>query len=289
MYLSIFSNVIEADSPAAVAAKTRLYGLTSVQLIPKGVGIGFGFDRDTGGSFKEWAAAYRAEDIEICGVGGYVNLLHPDPEQRRATIELFKSWLRDMHLLGCRHISTETGSLASTGDWDFHPQNRTPEAWDTLRRILEDVLRVAEEADAVILIEPYIVNVCHTPELGARLVREFGSPHLRMLMDPTNWFEVEMLRPEVMPEVIRGGFEAERGLFELAHAKDVAPPTSDPRKPALPAAGQGLLDYDTYLGLLNQHGYTGALVIEHLTEPEVPDTMHYVDAHLAAVKAADLR
>jgi sugar phosphate isomerase/epimerase len=40
--------------------------------------------------------------------------------------------------------------------------------------------------------------------------------------------------------------------------------------------GQGILDYATYVGLLRAHNYAGPLVIEHLTEAEVPDAVRYV-------------
>jgi sugar phosphate isomerase/epimerase len=278
--LGIFSNVVGGASPEEVAARTSGYGLRAVQFIPAAAGIGFGFDgSQPDEDFGRWAAAYRREGVEVAGVGGYINLLHHDPGQRARNVETFKGFLRHMGELGTRLISTETGTYATSGDWDHHPDNRTPRAWDDLRQVTEDLLAVAEQEDVVILYEPYIVNVAHTPELAARLVREMDSPHLRLLMDPTNWFEVEML--ERVQEVIEHGFAVERGLFLLAHAKDVTHPTRDPRKPDLPAAGQGLLDYATYVRLLREHGYSGPLIIEHLTEAEIPRTMRYVEGFLA--------
>jgi sugar phosphate isomerase/epimerase len=278
MRASIFSNVITGRTPAEAAAKTRSLGLSSVQFVPAYVNVGFGFDQAVAGSddFAEWAEAYRQEDIEICGVAGYVNLLHPDKDRQRRNIEALKDFLRRMAVLGTRYISTETGSYATTSDWDFDPQNRTLEAWDELRRVTEELVDVAAAEDAVILYEPYIVNVCHTPELGAKFVREFDSPHLAMLMDPTNWFENELVRAEVVQDVIRRGFEAERGLFRLAHAKDVAPPEPGSPKPALPGPGKGILDYATYVTLLREHEYDGPLVIEHLTEEKVPEALQHV-------------
>jgi sugar phosphate isomerase/epimerase len=284
MYLSIFSNVIKGETPEAVARKTRGYGLRSVQFIPSRAEIGFGFDaRMAETSFERWAEAYRREGIEVCGVGGYLNLLHHDPERRRQNLGAFKAYLRGMRTLGCRYISTETGSYAPTGDWDFDPRNRTPAAWDDLRRVTDELLAVAAQEDVVILYEPYIVNVCFSPELGARFVREMASAHLALLMDPTNWFEADVVRPELVVEVIERGFAAERGLFRLAHAKDVTPAAPGADKPGLPGPGQGLLDYATYVRLLKAHGYDGPLIVEHLTEAEVPAALAYVqrfiDAH----------
>jgi sugar phosphate isomerase/epimerase len=277
VHLSIFSNVISGASPEEVARKTREYGFGSVQFIPDGAQVGFGFDaRSVAASLERWAAAYTRENVEICAVGAYINLLHHDPERRRQNVETFKSYLRGMKTLGCRYISTETGSYAKSGDWDFDPKNRTPEAWDDLRRTTNDILDVATQEDVTILYEPYIVNVCYTPELGVKFVREVGSDHFALLMDPTNWFDVEDARPDRVDNVIRRGFAAEQGLYCLAHAKDVTPAQSGAQKPGLPGPGQGILNYELYVRLLREQSYDGPLIVEHLTEAEVPAAVEYV-------------
>lgn len=281
MYLSIFSNVIKGNTPEEVARKTRGYGLRSVQFIPSRAEVGFGFDTKVSeASFEEWARAYRREEIEVCGVGGYLNVLHHDPVRREQNLTALKTYMRGMKVLGCQYISTETGSYATSGDWDFHPKNRTPEAWDELRRVTAELLEVAAREDVVLLYEPYIVNVCYTPELGVKLVREFDSPHLKMLMDPTNWFDVESARPEMVRTVLERGFAAETGLFRLAHAKDVTPPAPGSPKPGLPGPGKGILDYATYVRLLREHGYAGPLIVEHLTEADVPQALAYVRGYI---------
>ena len=129
MKLGIFSNVVTGASPEEVAARTRGFGLEAVQFVPAASGIGFGFDRAAPvDDFKRWAAAYRQEDVRIAGVAGYINLLHHDQRQRHDNIETFKGFLRDMHDLGTRLISTETGTYVASGDWDNHPDNRVPAA-----------------------------------------------------------------------------------------------------------------------------------------------------------------
>jgi sugar phosphate isomerase/epimerase len=277
MYLSIFSSVITGTTPAEVARKTRACGLRSVQFVPDEVNIGWGLQGQVAaGTFEEWAEAYGREGIEICGVAGYVNLLHHDPARRRENIDTFVSFLRGMKTLGCRYISTETGSFAPSGDWDFDPRNRTKQGRDELRQVTDELLAVAAEQDVVILYEPYIANVCYTPEIGAQFVREVNSPHLAMLMDPTNWFEVELAHPAKVAGVLERGFAAERGLFRLAHAKDVTPAEPGADKPGLPGPGRGIIDYPRYVRLLREHDYNGPLVMEHLTEPDIPEAIQYV-------------
>lgn len=285
MYPSIFSNVISGRDPEEAAAKTRALGLRSVQLIPAEITVGFGFDAEEHwytADLHRWARAFHANEIEICAVGGYLNLLAVDQERRTQNIATFETYLRTMPDLGVKLITTETGSFAPTGDWDDDPANRTPEAWDEFRKILERLVGIAEQEDVTILIEPYVVNVCHTPELGARMVHEIGSTHLGLCMDPTNFFSNASATSEQVEQVVRKGFIAEEGLFGLAHAKDVTPPESGAAVPGLPGPGQGILDYPLYLDLLSQHGYGGPLVIEHLREPEVPKALRFIHDQIAA-------
>lgn len=283
MYPALFSSVIHGGSPEEVAARTRSFGLRSVQFAPDPAAFQAPIDgREVTASFARWGAAYRAEGIDICAVGAYLNLLHRDAQRRQRNLDLFTAYLRALPTLDCTAISTETGTYAA-GDWDDDERNGTPQAWDDLRRVTETLVAVAAREGVTILYEPYIVNVCASAELGARLVREIGSAHLGLLMDPTNWFSATTAQPEFVTAVLEQGFAAERGLFHLAHAKDVTPPRPGREKPELPGPGQGILDYPRYLRLLREHGYDGPLVVEHLTEAELPAAVAFIGAQLQAL------
>ena len=123
------------------------------------------------------------------------------------------------------------------------------------------------------------------------MLEEICSPHLRLCMDPTNFFSDAEANPDQVRHVIRGGITAESGLFSLAHAKDVAPPKPGAAVTGLSGPGQGILDYPLYLDLLDEHGYEGPLVIENLTEADVPEALAFVEGHIEALaqrKAARL-
>lgn len=287
MHLSIFSSVITGKTPAEVARKTREYGLRSVQFVPDEVNIGWGFDGNGAqGPFEVWADAYAREGIEICAVAGYINLLPRDLEERERNTELFASFLRRMKNIGVRYISTETGSLSPKGAWTPDPANQTPQAWDALLRITERLVDVAAQLDVVILYEPYVANVTETPERGVAFVREINSPHLRMMLDPTNWFPADLAHPELVDATIRRGFDAERGLYDLAHAKDVLPAKPGDELPGLPGPGKGILNYPLYLQLLLADGYNGPLIMEHLTEAQIPESIAFVQQQIDAAQAA---
>ncbi len=290
MYLSIFSDVIAGTTPAEVARRTRDHGIRSVQLVPDEIRQKWGsFRTNTVRTLEAWAEAYAAEGIEVCAIAGYLNLMHHDPATRRHNIDLFCALVRQMPAAGCRLISTETGTLAASGDWTADPRNAAPYTWDDLRRVSDEIVNVAAQHDVCVLYEPYIANICDSAERGARIVREVASPHLALVMDPTNWFDTATATPAGVPTVIQQGFEAERGLFRLAHAKDVVPTAPGSALPALPAPGQGILDYPLYLRLLREHDYDGALVIEHLTEQEIEAAVAFLRQQLAHAGITEAR
>jgi sugar phosphate isomerase/epimerase len=285
MYPAIFSNVIQGRDPEEIAARTAEFGLTAVQFIPREVQVGFGFDTGSpalSDDWSRWRRAFDAAGVQVVAVGGYLNLLHRDLDRRAAAVDAFTSYLRRMNELGTTRISTETGSLSPTGDWDDDPANRTPEAWDAFREVVTGLARTAESEGVTILLEPYIVNVCHTPALGVQMLQEIGSSALGICMDPTNFFTNELAAPEFVADTIKSGFAVEGPYVGLAHAKDVTPPAPGSPKPGLPGPGQGLIDYPLYLDLLGGISYDGPLVIEHLVEAEVPDALRFVAGHIAA-------
>ena len=73
----------------------------------------------------------------------------------------------------------------------------------------------------------------------------------------------------------------------IAHAKDL---DHDGEAGHL-AAGKGLLDYAYYLGLLQQAGFKGPLLLHGLAESEVDESVRFIRANLAAagVSAAGQR
>jgi sugar phosphate isomerase/epimerase len=101
---------------------------------------------------------------------------------------------------------------------------------------------------------------------------------VQVVMDPNNYFTPELL--ERQDEVLRNAFQQVGHCIALAHAKDVLA-VPGKRKCALPRAGTGALNWPLFLRLLHDAGYDGALVIEHLREPEIAETRDFVIGQLA--------
>ena len=75
-------------------------------------------------------------------------------------------------------------------------------------------------------------------------------------------------------EVLRQAFALLGGDIVLAHAKDLSADCQ------VVAAGKGVLDYDLYLDLLRQSGYTGPLILHSLAEEEAAGSAAFLKAKL---------
>ena len=273
--LGVVSYTVGGWEPGDVARRTKALGVRTVQLMAVADQSGEP-GAFLGGTLGEWIRAYAREGVEVCAVGCYVNVVHPDPEIRKLGLNQLKACLGQAGALGIRLVSTETGTYNRASDWASAPDNRTPSAIDDLRAVTEDLLQVAFDAGVVLLYEPYVANVLHSPRIAADFVRQYDSPHLALVMDPTNWFEADDVNREGVQRLLHSGFEAERGLFQLAHAKDVSPPIDGQELPDLGGPGSGCLDYGLYTALLAEHSYAGPLILEHISEEQAPAALAFV-------------
>jgi sugar phosphate isomerase/epimerase len=78
-------------------------------------------------------------------------------------------------------------------------QNR---AWPKLLKLYEEPLRIAEENDIVIAVETGFDTMLSSCSLAARMVREMGSKHLRIMLDTgNNLYSTEIPYPEAYDQI----------------------------------------------------------------------------------------
>lgn len=81
-----------------------------------------------------------------------------------------------------------------------------------------------------------------------------------------------------MKEILDEAFALVGKDVVLAHAKDLDHDGEAGHKPA----GQGVLDYDRYLGLLRKYDFKGPLLLHGLSVGQVPGCMAFLGAKLAS-------
>ena len=220
---------------------------------------------------KKIVDCFERNGIEIAAVFGYVNLIDPVPERRKQGEARLETLLTNWKRLGCRNVSTETGTFNTKSPWLEAPENETEEGYVQCRTALERWAKVAEKAGAMLSIEAYWRNVIGSIDRADRLLREVGSPALKVVMDPNNYFRKEEL-PKMQP-MLEEMFRRLGSQVVVAHAKDVKPAAEGTE---LPASGKGVLDYPLFLRLLAHLDRPLDLILEHLTLDDVPRARDFV-------------
>lgn len=208
-------------------------------------------------------AALQARGITMSAVSGTFNMIHPDAAQRADGLKRLRALAASCEALGTGVITLCTGTRNTASMWRSHPDNQTAEAWSDLRASMKAAARIADEFKVVMAFEPEVNNSVDSASRARRIIDETGSPRIKVVMDGANVFH----RGELprMRDILSQAFELLNGHIALAHAKDL---DHDGDAGHLPA-GQGVLDYDCYLSLLKNSGYSGPIVLHGLSEAQI--------------------
>ncbi|HEV7216521.1 MAG TPA: sugar phosphate isomerase/epimerase [Chloroflexota bacterium] len=274
MQLGLMTKHLHQQTIEEVAAAVAGFGLSSVQLDLTSAGLPEQPETVDAAFAARIRDAFARHGIVIAALSGTFNMIDPEPARLQTSIAAYPILLDWCRALDCTVVTACTGTRNPRSMWRHHPDNALPQAWADLRRTLDQVLPAAEARGVTIAFEPEVVNVIDTAEKAQRLIAEVQSPHLRLVMDPANYFQPSMLID--MDAVLNDIFQRVGGYIVFAHAKDVRPPEPGGTECVRPAAGTGMLNYALYLDLLRQSGYDGALVMHSLEEAEVPASAAYV-------------
>lgn len=282
------------------ARRIRSHGFNTVQLDLHFKDIDLGPGQLDAQKCKRVRDTFRAHDLPVCAVSGYTNLIHPDEDQRRANVERLKEIIRYARQLGSPFVISETGTFNTESEWMHDPKNKTEEGFEACRQVIAELAQEAYDHGAVFCLETYVNNVVGSVEETVRMFARVDHPGLGLLMDPTNYFEDHNF--DDMDRVIDQVFDTLADRIRIAHAKDVARTEDTSEKHAdigdadalsshtfrgvgamvLDAPGLGGLNYDLYLRRLAEKHPNIPIVVEHLSEDDVPRAKAFLDGKLLA-------
>lgn len=201
--------------------------------------------------------AARKYGVEIAAVNATFNLIDADRERLARNIRSVEEMCRANRLLGCDLLTLCTGSRNQESMWGWHPDNDKQEAWDELETNLRPLVETALRYDMYLGIETEANNVVMTARRARRLMDETGCKKLKVILDCANLFHKGEAHRENVDKIIREAFRLLGNDIVLAHGKDLA----DSDDLVFVPTGTGIVDFDLFLELLKQHGYSGAMVM----------------------------
>jgi sugar phosphate isomerase/epimerase len=276
MHLGIFAKVFSRPTLDETLDAIAAHGLTHVQFNMSCVGLPTLPDSVDLDLCDRIAAAFEARGLTMAAVSGTYNMIHPNPSRRSADSIRLKKLAEACGRLGTPVVTLCTGTRDPFDMWRWEPGNEMVAAWEDLTETMDFLLNQTEGTGVTLAFEPELANVINSAHKGRKLLDEFRSPRLKVVIDPANLFPAGSL-PR-MREVIDKAFQLLGPDIVLAHAKDL---TRD-GEAGHAAAGKGALDYDHYLHWLKKVGYDGPLILHGLSEDEVPSSVRFLREKLGS-------
>jgi sugar phosphate isomerase/epimerase len=288
-------------SLAETAKKIRALDFNTVQLDMHFKDIDVGPGQITKEKCTTIRNTFRDNNLPICCISGYTNIIHPDKDERARRVGYLKEIIKHAQYLGSPYVISETGTYNTESDWVHHPKNKTEEGFEECRKVVADLSQFAYDHGAVFLLETYVNNVVGSVEETVKMFAQVDHPGLGLLMDPTNYFESHNI--DDMDKILNQVFDTLQDKIKIGHAKDVKRSGDDKAEKhadigdadaleshtfrgvgeiELPAPGLGSLNYDLYLKLLSRKHPNIPMIIEHLEESDVPRAKKFLDGKLRA-------
>jgi sugar phosphate isomerase/epimerase len=201
-------------------------------------------------------------------------LIHPDEAQRREAVRTLQAALRVAGWLGARGIDTGPGSMNPRGPWFPHPDNWTPWAHENLVKSLKECAPVAEECGVLLSLEGHQLVTLDTAETMRAVLDEVTSPMVKCDFDPVNWITLQTVfatGPAIAAMVATLGPQ-----IVSAHAKDVAVRDHLVVRIDNIAAGTGILDYPTFLRLIEDLDPSYPVIVEAAAIDELPAVSEFL-------------
>ena len=268
MQLGIFAKTFARPTVEDVFDAVRAHGLSCVQFNLSCAGVPSLPDEIAPSLITRIHEAAQSRDIEIAAVSGTYNMIHPDQEVQQRDLRRLRTLAAACPGLGTAIITLCTGTRDAINMWQWHPENASAQAWSDLLRAMEAALRIAEEEQVTLAFEPERANVVNTAARGHALLAAMQSPRLKVVIDPANLIVPGDERR--MSQVLDEAFDLLGEHIVIAHAKDRGADDT------FRAAGEGILDYDHYLRLLQTRAFSGPLILHGLTEGQVNKALQFI-------------
>jgi len=236
----------------------------------------------TESEIRELKEALETCDVLFFDMHTYTNNIHPDLEQRKKNHRYVIEQCEAAERVGCPMVTTHVGTLSPITPIAPHPDNWTWETWKLQVSVIKQLLADTAGMNVSFGIEAVNMTSMNNPKAHLRLIEDVGDPRLKVCLDPVNMIHLGVYYRTT--ELINECFDLLGDNIIAAHAKDtyVLPDRMSAYITEV-AAGEGELDYETYLVRLSRLKNPCPLLIEHLPEEKYPVAKQYIEDTAAKV------
>ena len=296
MRLGVFAKHISRATPEELFDAIARFGLDCTQFNAACLATPSLPERIDDALWNRAARAARCTSVKVVALSATFNLLDENKLRLASNFERLELLARGAVILGADLLTLCSGTRNQQDMWAYHPENRSPAAWQEMVNAVQRALEVAVKYDLNLGIEPEVANVVSDANDGMRLIRELGSNRIRIVFDPANLY-LPPADPRQDGHVITDALALLGDHIAIAHCKDIAAPVAPVGRAAKyrpsetvyshVAAGTGILNYRHYLAELRRLVSTDVPLILHgLSQEQIPRSVAFVRRCLSELEAA---
>lgn len=205
-------------------------------------------------------AAFAQKGAMIPLIGAYFNPVHSNPEKVERCFTVFSDYLKVAKAMGCPVVGSETGSF-NDDKWTYHPQNRTPEALQTVVETFSRLCDIAADHGAVVAMEGAAGHVCWDVDTLNKAQAMMNRPNTRVIFDLYNYMDAGNQGDYL--SILDKGLDTFGDRILLFHMKDCL--LQNGAAPKQVPFGTGDLDLKTVLRKIKAHNPNAVLTLEGTT------------------------
>lgn len=225
---------------------------------------------------EEYKSAFKEANIILAELGAYcLNISDPNLVQQESNIREIIRRLEQAEEMGARCCVMHGGSYNNAGCVYGHPNNFTRENIDYNVAVIQRILDEVQPKVTKLVLETESYVLPDSPDLYLEILRAVNRPGFAVHLDPINLM-VSPRRVYYSGDFIRECFSKLGPYIISCHAKDTNLIEHATVQITETFVGNGTLDYDAYLTELNKLDRDTSLMIEHLSEQELPSALSYV-------------
>lgn len=214
-------------------------------------------------------STFLKKELQIAVLGCYINMIHPDLDQRRRELDRFKEHILFARDFGCSIVGTETGNV--NAEIIYTEENFGEEPFLQVVESVKELVEEAEKFGVIVGIEGGINHPINTPKRMKRLLDSIHSNNLQVIFDPVNYLSIDNYKKQ--ESVIQESMELFGDRIVIMHAKDFI--IEDNWIKFVPV-GKGLLNYDALFKLIKEKKPYLNILFEDTREPYIDESITYI-------------
>ncbi|MBW7456115.1 sugar phosphate isomerase/epimerase family protein [Paenibacillus sepulcri] len=229
-----------------------------------------------GNEREEYKQAFREADIVLAELGAYcINISDPDIARQEKNIAEIMTRLRQAEEMETVCCVMHGGSYNNMGCVMSHKDNFAEANIEHNIRVIQRIIDEVEPRRTKLVLETESYVLPDNPDLYLRMMKEINRDAFAVHLDPVNMTS-DPRRVYYNGDFIRECFEKLGPYIVSCHAKDTNLVHHATTQITETYLGNGTLDYDEYLTQLSRLPQEPPLMIEHLSEDELPAALDYI-------------